>query len=451
MKFRWDKKYLYWGVTAFSVVAASILFYFGIFHMDTLKKGLGMISGIFNPLIYGAAIAYLLNPLMGLIESLIYRIFDAREWSLSKKAKKYIRFFSVGVSVIFAALIIYGLIAMLVPEIFDSITNIVDNFPRYVANVQKWITATFENNAAWDEASLDVINRYSAMLENWLTNDMMPQINNIVRNLSSGVFGFLIFIKNFLIGAIISIYILASKETFAARGKRILYAICKVEFSNKLIHNLRFVDGKFGGFIIGKVIDSMIIGILCYIFTSIFGTPYALLVSVVVGVTNIIPFFGPYLGAIPSAFLILVVSPIQCLYFVIFIIILQQIDGNFIGPRILGSSTGMSSFMVIVAILVGGGFFGIIGMFVGVPICAVIIAICQAWMDRRIAAKKLPNTLEPYIDMDSIDPETMQPIVENTSKGKYVGTLYENMKNETIRRNEKGTKREHDKKNDSED
>lgn len=428
MKFRWDKKYLYWGVTAFSVIGASVLLYFFVFHMGTLKTGLSKIFGILNPLIYGGIIAYLLNPLVGWFESLIYRLCLSRNWHVKKKVRSVIRFITVFVSLVLAALCIYGLLAMLIPEVIDSISNIVENFPRYVDNVQKWLTDTFQDNT-WDTATLELFNRYSLKAETWLTNELMPQLNAVIKNLSSGVFDVLIFLKNVVIGALISIYILISKETFAARGKRIAYAVLSVPTANKMIHNLRFVDDKFGSFIIGKLIDSAIIGLLCYIGTSIIGTPYSLLVSVIVGVTNVIPFFGPYLGAVPCAFLILVVSPIQCLYFVIFIIVLQQLDGNFIGPKILGGSTGLSSFMVIVAILVGGGFFGVFGMFVGVPVCAVIVAICQSWMDRRITDRKLPETLEPYRDMESIDPESLRPIPRKPKKSGSQ-TLYQAMKDE---------------------
>lgn len=429
MKFRWEKKYLYWGVTAFSVIVASVLFYFLIFHMGTLRVGISKIFGILNPLIYGGAIAYLLNPLVRWSETLVYRLFKYRKWRTSKKIRSAIRFLTVSVSLILAILCIYGLLAMLIPELIDSITNIVENFPRYVDNIQHWLTSTFQDNGHWDAATLSLFDKYSLKAETWLTNELLPQLNGIIKNLSSGVFDILVFLKNILIGALISIYILFSKETFAARGKRIAYTLFSVTTANKAIHNLRFVDDKFGGFIIGKIIDSAIIGVLCYIGTSIIGTPYSLLISVIVGVTNVIPFFGPYLGAIPCAFLILVVSPIQCLYFVIFIFLLQQLDGNFIGPKILGGSTGLSSFMVIVAILIGGGFFGIFGMFVGVPVCAVIIAICQVWMDRRIAERHLPETLEPYRNMERIDPETME-VIPRKKKKSGTSTLYQSAKDD---------------------
>ena len=228
--------------------------------------------------------------------------------------------------------------------------------------------------------------------------------------------GALVFLKNFLIGAMISIYLLYGKESYVAQGKRLLYCLFSTQTTNNIIRDLQYVDKTFGGFIIGKVLDSLIIGILCYIGTTILNLPYALLVSVIVGVTNVIPFFGPYIGAVPSAVLILLVNPIQCIYFVIFILLLQQFDGNFLGPKILGGSTGLSSFMVIVAILVGGGLFGIFGMFVGVPACAIICTVIRNGIQSRLEKKKMPIDLESYRDIDHLDAKTLQPIAPSAQK-----------------------------------
>lgn len=423
MKFQVDKKYLYWGITAFCVIIASVLFYFVIFQMPTILDGISTIFTIINPIIYGAAIAYILNPLVCQFEKIIYKICKRYKLETSKHICSIIRFAVVILSLVIALLCIYGLLYMLIPEVFGSITNIIDNFPRYVNNAKEWFEKFFQSDDAMNAATLELLNTASVMIENWLTNDLMPQLNGIIKNLSSSVFGIITFLKNFLIGAIISIYLLISKENFIARGKRILYSFFSIETANHIIHNLRFIDDKFGGFIIGKVIDSAIIGVLCYIGTNIMNTPYALLISVIVGVTNVIPFFGPFIGAIPSAVLIFVVSPLKCLYFVIFILILQQVDGNFIGPKILSGSTGLSSFMVIVAILIGGGFFGAFGMFVGVPVCSVIIAICQAWMEQKMKKKHIPEDLEVYKNLESMDPETLQiyPLRERKSgESKFV-------------------------------
>lgn len=406
MKFRWDKKYLYWGITAFTVIAASVIFYYAIFRMPNWLAGVSQIVSIINPVIYGAAIAYLLNPLVKWFEKYTYKLLKRLNIKTEKKVKTIIRLFTVVLALMLAVLCIYGLLAMLIPEVIASITSIVENFPRYADNVEKWVTDMFSASSNWNPALLDMLEVFSVRIESWLSGDLLPQLQNILKNFSIGVFGFLRFLYNFIIGIIISIYILVGKENFAACGKRILYAFTSVGFSNSIIHNLRFIDEKFGGFFIGKLIDSAIIGVLCYIGSSILNMPYALLISVIIGVTNVIPFFGPFMGAIPSVLLIFVVSPIKGLYFAIFVLILQQLDGNFIGPKILGESTGLSSFMVIVAILIGGGLFGVIGMFVAVPFCAVLVAFGQLIMEHRLKEKRLPEDIELYKNLESIDPDS---------------------------------------------
>ena len=428
MKFRWDKKYLYWGMTAFSVIAASVLFYYGIFHMPIWLAGVSKIISIINPVIYGAVIAYLLNPLVKWFEKYIYKFTKKNNVNVTKRMRSVIRLVAIVLSLFLAGLIIYGLLAMLIPEVIASITNIVENFPRYVANVESWITERFSDSSTWDPSILNILDQLSDKLFNWLSEDLLPQLESLVKSFSVGVFGVFKFLYNILIGIIISIYILASKENYAARGKRLLYAFCSVGLANSIIHNLRFIDEKFGGFFIGKIIDSAIIGVLCYIGTSILNMPYALLISVIVGITNIIPFFGPFLGAIPSILLIFVVSPIKGLYFAIFVLVLQQLDGNFIGPKILGESTGLSSFMVIVAILIGGGLFGVMGMFIAVPFCAVVVAFWQLFVKKRLTEKDLPDDFECYKNLESIHPETGEIIPLKVRKN-VQAQLYKKEKN----------------------
>ena len=417
MKFRWDKKYLQWGLTAFCVIAASMLFYFGIFHMDSLKRGLNTIYTILTPIIYAAAISYILWPLIRFMEKkIIYPFCNFFRWAPSKKVKKVIRMFGVFSSLFFFFLIIYGLLSMLIPEIITSITNIIDSFPRYINNIQNWLSQLLKNYPELEESFTVIFSNVSAKAETWLTDDLLPQINSLVKNFSTSFIGILVFLKNFIIGAMISIYLLYGKENYVAHGKQLLYCLFKTETTNNIIRDLQFVDKTFGGFIVGKIMDSIIIGILCYLGTTLLNLPYALLVSVIVGVTNVIPFFGPYIGAIPSAFLILLVNPIQCIYFVIFILILQQFDGNFLGPKILGGSTGLSSFMVIVAILVGGGLFGIFGMFVGVPVFAVLCTVIRNLITRTLEKKHLPVNINSYHDMDHLDPKTLQPVFKPHTK-----------------------------------
>lgn len=419
MKFRWDNKYLYWGVTCFCVVAASILFYFGIFHMSILIHGISTILNILMPIIYGAVIAYLLNPVVNFLErKVIFSLLEKRKIKVSRKLSTFIRYLVILVSLAVMGWVIYALVMLILPELIRSIINIINNFPNYVNSVQDWIIKLMEDNDDLSYTMLTMFERYSAKAETYLTQEILPRLQQTLRQVSAGVFDVLNFVKNVLIGAIVSIYILGDKEGFVGRSKMILYALFPTKYVNHVIHTMRFTHKTFGGFINGKILDSIIIGILCYIGTSIMEMPYYILVSVVVGVTNVIPFFGPYLGAVPCALLILLVDPMKCLYFVIFIIILQQFDGNILGPKILGESTGLSSFMVILAILVGGGLFGIFGMLVGVPVCAVLYALTWQAVEKSLKEKQLPSELDKYRSIDCIDEDTNRPLPLSQTKEK---------------------------------
>lgn len=411
MKFRWDKKYLYWGVTALTVICASMLFYFGIFHMDVLIRGFRILSSVMMPVIFGVVIAYLLTPVVNFLEQkFFFPLMKRRKIEINKKKKKAVRYICVFFALLFALLIIYSLMAMIVPSIVESIISIINDMPRYVQNVGNWLNSILKDNPELRSTAIDFFNSYSSKMETWMNVQLLPQLKEVLQQFTTGVFGALVFIKNFLIGAIISVYLMADKEGFLTQGKMFIYAAFDAEKANDIIRGCRFVNKTFGGFVNGKIVDSAIIGVLCYILTSVIGTPYAILVSVIVGVTNVIPFFGPYLGAIPSAFIILLVNPMQCLYFLITILLLQQFDGNILGPKILGGSTGLSSFMVIVAILLFGGLLGIPGMIIGVPVWAVIVAGLKYLRNSWLKKKELPTEDHLYQDVDYINPETLEPV-----------------------------------------
>lgn len=410
MKFRWNKKYLYWGMTAFSVICASLLFYFMVFRMEVFFGGLKKIVSIMMPIICGAVIAYLLIPIVNFQEKRIFKYIEKKQLVLEKRHRRIIRYVSIVFALIFALLIIYSLLSMIMPSILESIISIINDSPRYVQNIRHWLESLLKDNPEWETTVFDYLNRYSPKVETFLNDQVLPQIKGILQQLTTGVFGTLVFIKNLLIGLIISVYLMSGKEEFVTQSKMCVYALFDVEHANSIVRSFRFIHRTFGGFINGKIIDSVIIGILCYIGTSIIGTPYRLLVSVVVGVTNVIPFFGPYLGAVPTAFIILMVNPMQCLYFLLFILLLQQFDGNILGPKILGNSTGLSSFMVIVAILLFGGLMGVPGMIIGVPLWAVIIAGIRFFREHELKKKSMPTDEKDYENMDYMDPETKKTV-----------------------------------------
>ena len=356
-------------------------------------------------------IAYLLTPVVNFLEQkFFFPLMKRRKIEINKKKKKAVRYICVFFALMFALLIIYSLMAMIVPSIVESIISIINDMPRYVQNVGNWLNSILKDNPELRSTAIDFFNSYSSKMETWMNVQLLPQLKEVLQQFTTGVFGALVFIKNFLIGAIISVYLMADKEGFLTQGKMFIYAAFDAERANDIIRGCRFVNKTFGGFVNGKIVDSAIIGVLCYILTSVIGTPYAILVSVIVGVTNVIPFFGPYLGAIPSAFIILLVNPMQCLYFLITILLLQQFDGNILGPKILGGSTGLSSFMVIVAILLFGGLLGIPGMIIGVPVWAVIVAGLKYLRNSWLKKKDLPTEDNLYQDVDYINPETLEPV-----------------------------------------
>lgn len=406
MKFRFDKKYLYWGlVGAFSIIAG-ILFYYILFYSESLSNAVSSFLKISMPIIDGLILAYLMTPVMNTIERRLVRpLYEKSKVPATKKSEKRIRAFSILITLVVIFVVAYEFFSMIIPELIRSIQSIIFQFPMYVSNLTAWATGLLENNPELEGIVNDLFNKSSTMLTDFLNTTVLPKVNALLISLSTGVIGFFKAMWNFVIGFIISIYILGSKEVFAGQAKKIVYAFFDAPSANQIVSNVRFIHSTFSGFISGKIVDSIIIGIICFACTSIIGTPYAILVSVIIGVTNIIPFFGPWLGAIPSALLILMVNPLQCLYFVILILFIQQFDGNILGPKILGDSTGLSGFWVIFSITIFGGLFGVLGMVVGVPIFAVLYAGFKALVNRQLAKKKLPTDTQPYLMVGSITEE----------------------------------------------
>lgn len=441
-KFQWDKRYIYVGVTAFLVIAASLLFYFSLFRMGELLDGIDVLINILMPFICGLVIAYLLSPILNFIEEkIVYKICERNNWNPSKGKRRVIRYVCVVLALFFGISLVYAIMAMIVPSLIDSIISIINNFPYYLDNIEYFIQRIVESNHDLESIAFLFFDRASAKIEEILTENVLPQMSNVLGYLSAGVFDILGFLWDVILGCIISIYLMADKEGLIAQCKMFMYSMFETESVNHFLRNLRFVNKTFGGFISGKIIDSILIGIICYIGTSIIGTPYAVLVSVVVGVTNVIPFFGPYLGAIPMALLILMVSPIQCLYFVIFIFLLQQFDGNFLGPKILGGSTGISSLMVIVAILLFGGIMGVLGMIIGVPVTAVIWAVLKTRRDNRLRKKDLSDDVTAYQELDYIDMESNQ-IIHSTKESIEEQKSYQ-ISPKKLRRDEEAEKLRH--------
>lgn len=407
MKFNLKNHYVKWGVTAFLVIVASICFYYLLFHATTLKNGVDMVVEVVMPIIVGFIIAYLLTPVLNYLEQRI--LIPLAEWCKIKesgKRKSIIRAIGITLTSCFILAIIYVIFAMLISQIVPSLKNIASNFDTYIGNLSDWLSGLLEDNPELGEYVSETIKTYSVKLEGWLNEVILSKTSSLIKTLSFGVINVLGVLWNFVIGFIIAIYVLFSKEKFAGQAKKIAYALLEKNTANVVIRNFRFTHRTFIGFVSGKILDSFIIGVLCFVGTSLLKTPYAALISVVIGVTNVIPFFGPFIGAVPCGILIFVVDPmhpLNCLYFLIFIFALQQFDGNVLGPKILGESTGLAGFWVIFAITLFGGFLGVMGMIIGVPVFAIMYATIKSYVNTTLAKKKMSQKTEEYIYLDYID------------------------------------------------
>lgn len=406
MKFKIDKKYINWGLTAFIVIVLSICFIYLIYNGNIFFAKIKNLLHICMPIIDGLVLAYLLSPIVNFVEKTVLTpVYTHFHVKIERKTKSRMRIFSICFAMIFVFLIVYSFISIVLPQIYRSIQSIVIHFPSYINNFINYANKLLQDNPDFERSITGLIDKYSAELTSWLNVKLLPSMNEIIKNFSLSVISFLVALWNLIIGLIISVYVLANKEKFLGQSKKLVYSFMNRDHANNFLDDMRFVNKTFGGFISGKLLDSLIIGILCFICLSIIGTPYPILISVIVGVTNIIPFFGPYLGAIPSAILILLIDPMQCLYFLIFILVLQQFDGNFLGPKILGNSTGLSGFWVIFSITLFGGLFGVLGMLLGVPTFAVVYAFIRRKVQKRLLLRGFPIATSPYINLQSISAE----------------------------------------------
>lgn len=390
------------GMTYFLVIAASIIFYFSLFRIGKLSDLARSFAEVAKPVIYGLGIAFLLNPIVKTVENLLNPLLK-KQFPRLKRYKKISRGTGIFLAIIILIAIIVALCNMLLPELYGSIRDMIYTVPQQVTEVLERINQMNASDSTLGNMMKTIVNEGWEYLATWMRTDLLSQTNIIMTNLTAGVLGIVKELFNLIVGVIISIYVLFSREQFSGQCKKVIYALFKPDHANIVLHVTKKANDIFGGFIIGKIIDSAIIGVLCFIILSLLNMPYTLLVSVIVGVTNVIPFFGPYIGAIPSTILIMLENPIQGVYFVIFIVILQQIDGNIIGPKILGDSTGLSAFWVVFAILVGGGLFGIIGMILGVPTFAVLYYIAGVFVNNRLERKKLPTDSHCYDQMSYVD------------------------------------------------
>ena len=385
MNINWDKKYTTIAIYPFIVICFSIVFANIISKLDAFTGKMSQIMAVFQPFIIGFIIAYLINFILKFYEDRVFKKFI-------KGSKKSLRGVAVILSYLTASLIFYVFIQFVVPQLVESITGLVNDIPRYLYDMKVILEQTL-NETDISPEYMTLINDKLTEITNWvlqLVTNLLPIIGGIVMAFASSVW-------NIILGIIISVYLLVDKEKFFALGKKVVVALFNDKHANIILNLANRTNLTFGKFIGGKIIDSAIIGVLTFIILTIFKMPYSLLISVIIGITNIIPFFGPFIGAIPSAIIILFISPIKAVWFGVIILVIQQIDGNIIGPKILGDSIGISAFWILFAILVAGKLFGLVGMIIGVPMFALIYSIVKDVIEIRLSKKGLPTDTTEYL------------------------------------------------------
>ncbi len=405
-------KYFKIGLTAFGTVAACIIFFFAIFRIEEIMEFIGNILKAAEPVIIGLVLAYLLMPVKNYIEKPVYKLLQKTRLK-EKQKKDFARGISITGAIIFLFVVLAFLASIIVPALASSIMGLIDKMPKYVASFISWLEEVGITDTSIAVMIGDYITELTSDVEQWAKNEMIPLVQQYIGTITSGVYSVLKTFLNFIVGIFVVIYVMSIQETLVGQAKKIIYAFFSPKKGNLIIDTLRKSNKIFGGFIIGKLVGSAIIGVICYIGCLILGIPSSLLVAVIVGITNVIPFFGPFIGAIPSVLLVLIQSPIHGLYLAIFILILQQIEGNIIEPKILGDTTGLSSFWVLFSILIAGGLFGFFGLLLGVPIFAVIYYICQQMIKYRMEKRNLSNDTEDYVKLISIDENDKTMIYEN--------------------------------------
>ena len=386
------KKYLKIGITGAAILASGILCAFVLFKMRIIIELLKGITGILKPFLYGAVIAYLLAPLCNKIEEKLFQTFP----KANRKAKRFICFIAIVISLCVALAIVWMVIMLIIPQVWDSVMKIIDMVPQKITILNNWIEHMLENQPELQAYFEEFANQAESHISSLLNVDTIQKVQSIINSLSVQVFGVLGVLKNISLGFLISAYLLGSRKLFGAQAGLILHGVFPDKWAGIIEEEIRYTDKMFNGFLVGKIIDSAIIGLLCFAGLSFMGFEAPAFIGVIIGITNIIPFFGPFIGAIPCGLLLLLENPMHCLYFIIFIFVLQQLDGNVIGPKILGNTTGVSSFWVLFSILLFGGMWGVVGMVIGVPLFAVIYDIIRKLVYRGLRKHKRESMITDY-------------------------------------------------------
>lgn len=387
MKIEWNKKYTTIGMYSFLVGCGIILFYLSTSQITVFSNKLANIMGVMQPFIIGFSIAYLLNFILKFYEEKVFKLkaFENSKFKMGRGTGLLLTYLT-------AFFVLYLFFQFVLPQLIESIVGLVNDIPNYINTASEFVNKIL--------GELKIEEQYYGVIMDNLNNmvdyiikigkDLIPILGSIFTKILSSIW-------NLFLGLIVSIYLLIDKEKFYALGKKITYGIFSTSKADRIIKITHISNDTFGKFLSGKILDSTIIGILTFVVLSIVSMPYTLLLSVIIGITNIIPFFGPFIGAVPSFIIVLFVSPIKAVWLLVIIFIIQQIDGNIIGPKILGDSIGISAFWILFSILVAGKFLGFIGMIIGVPLFAVIYSLIKEFIENRLKKKGLAYDTEDYM------------------------------------------------------
>ena len=400
MKDPQKSRYLNWILAGFGAISLSVVFFFVLYRLQGIGQAVDVILEILAPFVYGGVIAYLLRPVCNFYAGKL------EQWM--PKRKKLANGTAVFLSLVTGLLIVYALIIMIAPQLFESIMTLWNALPEKVSQFVTWFSQTFEEDEELMTYLSTSYNEIYSQLDSWFRGTLVPYVTSVVSGVGTSVWKVLLFLKNILIGLIVAVYLLAGRKRFKKQGIMLIHSIFKPRWADMILNEIAFVDRMFGGFIDGKLVDSGIIGLLCYLGCLVFRFPNALLVSAIVGITNVIPFFGPFIGAVPATLLIMIESPIKGLWFILFILVLQQIDGNIIGPKILGDRTGLSSFWVLFSIVLFGGLWGLVGMIICVPLFAVIYDVIRKLVRRGLRRNDCEDLWTNY-NAEYAEEETSTP------------------------------------------
>lgn len=443
MKWKFNNKYVKWGATALVVIILSLLFNYSLEHKTEYQRFQTMIRNTMFPIVIGFVLAYLLNPVLNFFEHYMFTPIGNVIFKDKNDTGKFSRGLGLIFTLVLLLLFIIGGLYLVIPQIYQSLVKIVKEAPNYYNHISEWIMSFDKKNSEVSQYLLIASERIYSQAIDYLNNDVLPNMDKIIAGITSGIVGGLKLMLNVILAIIISVYVLFEKEVLVAGVKKLTYSFFDINVANQLIRSVRFMDQVFGGFISGKIIDSFIIGLICYIFMTIVQFDYPVLISIIIGTTNIIPYFGPFIGAIPSVLILMLVDLKSGIIFAIFVLILQQVDGNIIGPVILGDRLNLSSMWILFAILVGGGFFGVAGMILGAPCFACLYALVGTICRTKLSGKKLPVDSDSYYDVDYINPGTNKIVAIDhalVKKGTAIFSFDRHKKEEAAKRKEESEK-----------